>query len=208
MTNHAIAILDASGSMSGQEERVVTSMNEYVNGLPKKTRLSVFLFDSERWHEHFSGKVKNWTPMTTEHYRAGAMTPLFDSIAKGIEFVGGNAGKGDKVMVMIDTDGYENQSSDYDHDKIKALIDKKKGKGWEFLFMANGIDEATATKVGGTGKSLGIRTMATSYAGRSKAYGFASSLTSEYFDGKTGDDTDAKPKKGKIKSATATADAK
>ena len=43
---HAIVVLDETGSMRGQEERVTTSLNEYVDGLPKGTRLAVFKFDS------------------------------------------------------------------------------------------------------------------------------------------------------------------
>ena len=57
---HAIVTLDETGSMRGQQHRVVTSLNEYVDQLPRKTRLTVFKFDSERWTTFFRGKVKKW----------------------------------------------------------------------------------------------------------------------------------------------------
>ncbi len=66
---HAIVTLDETGSMSGQEHRVVTSLNEYVKKLPKKTRLTVFKFDSARWTKSFCGPVKKWKPMREKDYR-------------------------------------------------------------------------------------------------------------------------------------------
>ena len=39
------------------------------------------------------------------------MTPLYDAIAKSIAHAESVASNGDKVMVMIDTDGYEKRLS-------------------------------------------------------------------------------------------------
>ena len=38
------------------------------------------------------------------------------------------------------TDGYENASRHLNNSDIRKLIEKKKKDGWEFLFMAAGID--------------------------------------------------------------------
>ena len=53
---HAIVTLDETGSMRGQQHRVVTSLNEYVEQLSRKTGLTVFKFDSERWTTFFPRK--------------------------------------------------------------------------------------------------------------------------------------------------------
>ena len=60
--NHAIVTLDETGSMSGQEHRVVTSLNEYVEQLPKKTRLTVFKFDSRRWTGSSADRSRSGSP--------------------------------------------------------------------------------------------------------------------------------------------------
>ena len=59
MTNYAVAVLDATGSMKGQENRVVSSMNEYAAALPPETYLIVFMFDSNRWDKFFEDDVSN-----------------------------------------------------------------------------------------------------------------------------------------------------
>ena len=176
----AIVLLDETGSMAGQETRVVTSMNEYAAGLPKGTRLAVFKFDSLHYTKFFSGRVKKWPGMSEGDYRPGAMTPLYDSIAKTIEYARSKASKGDRVMVMVDTDGLENASSDYDENRCKKLIAKCKKDGWEFLFMSTGIDEAAAVKVGATGQSLSMNTMSAGYGSRTALYASATKLTSDY----------------------------
>ena len=179
--NHAIVTLDETGSMSGQEHRVVTSLNEYVKQLPKKTRLTVFKFDSQRWTEIFCGSVKKWKPMKEKDYRPGAMTPLYDAIAKSIAHAESVASNGDRVMVMIDTDGYENASREHTQESCLALVSQKKKAGWEFLFMSAGVDQDQATFVGATGKALGMQVNAASYARRSSNYAKASFQTRTYF---------------------------
>ena len=96
--NYAIVCLDETGSMRGQEQRVTSSLNEYVNGLPEYTRLTVFKFDSERWTTYFDDYKRNWIHMPTEHYNPGSMTPLFDSIAKSINHAADVTDKDDKVF--------------------------------------------------------------------------------------------------------------
>ena len=73
--NHAVVTLDETGSMRGQEERVVSALNQYVNALPKGTNLTVFKFDSKRWVTQFAGFAKGWKPLTLKDYRPGAWTP-------------------------------------------------------------------------------------------------------------------------------------
>ena len=46
----------------------------------------------------------------------------------------------EKVLVALITDGMENSSYEYNHAKVKALIEAQKEKGWEFLFIGANID--------------------------------------------------------------------
>ncbi len=181
---YAVVVLDATGSMSGQEERVVGSMNEYVAGLPKGTHLSAFMFDTDRWIEHFDDNIKSWTPMTRADYRVGSTTPLYDAIAKAIRHGQSLAKNGDKVMVMVDTDGYENASVEHTRDSVKKLIGDCEKDGWAFLFMSGGVDRASAIAVGATASAIGIKaTQTASHGVRLRSYGAAAGQTMSYFVG-------------------------
>ena len=204
MAKHAVVVLDETGSMQGQEERVVTSMNEYAATLSKKTNLTVFKFDSARWSTFFSGKARDWRKMRKDDYAPGAMTPLYDSIGKAITFAREQAKKGDKVMIVIDTDGYENASTEYNHKKITSMIEKQKGKGWGFLFIANSLTEREATKIGDIGRGLGMQAMASSYGNRSQTYTAAAGNTQAYFDS-TSNAVEKKDKKDKAAEPTLSA---
>ncbi len=48
--------------------------------------------------------------------------------------------RADKVIFVITTDGMENASRIYDYAKVKSMIEKRKDKGWEFLFLGANID--------------------------------------------------------------------
>ena len=195
MSNYAVICLDETGSMSGQEERVVTSLNEYIEALPKKTHVTVFKFDSNRWTQYYDGKKSDFKKMKQKDYTPGAMTPLYDAVYKSIAHAESLAKDGDKVMVMVDTDGYENASKEYTQDSIKAIVDKKKSSGWEFLFMASGIDEVAATKIGSAGTLMGMTVNAAAYARRAANYNTATLQTTSYFSGdsKTLEDENQEP---------------
>ena len=181
MSNYAVVCLDETGSMTGQEYRVVTSMNEYAATLDDDTHLTVFKFDSKHWTTFFDNKKSEWNHMEQSDYSPGAATPLYDCIARTIKHAETLAEIGDKVMVMIDTDGEENASTEYEHNSIKALVDQKKIAGWEFWFMANGIDQATADKVGKAGKLFGMNVASNTHKTRRVAYSTLAVNTAEYF---------------------------
>ncbi len=50
--------------------------------------------------------------------------------------------RAEKVFVVIITDGYENASREFTYPMIKELIESKKGKNWEFIFLGANIDVA------------------------------------------------------------------
>ena len=182
--------------MSGQQERVVTSLNEYVKQLPDDSHITVFKFDSMRWTKFFEDAKGEWKEMKLADYSPGAMTPLYDAIGKTIAHAESLAKDGDKVMVMIDTDGYENASQEHTLEAIKSKVEERKAKDWAFLFMASGLDTRAATQVGATGQALNMSTRATAHSGRVAAYASAGGQTQAYFAGdknwsKTGTSTNS-----------------
>ena len=181
--NFAAICLDETGSMRGQEHRVVSALNEYVNQLPVDCHVSVFTFDSNHWNTYHNGYKSTWRTMTTKDYKPGAMTPLYDAVAKTIQHLEGLTKAGDKVMVMIDTDGLENSSRDCNQSQIKTMVSDKKEAGWEFLFMASGLDDFAADVVGNLGRMTGMTTHSGHYGTRSALYAAATNDTQSYFNG-------------------------
>ena len=180
--NYALVCLDETGSMRGQEERVVSSLNEYVAGLPEHTHVTVFKFDALRWDTFFDNYKKNWIHMTTEDYKPGSMTPLLDSIARTIRHAESITSKDDKVFIMIDTDGQENASKEETRDSIKALVAQKTECKWEFWFMANSIDQITANTIGKTGHDLGMNVASNVHSARTAVYATHAGQTTRYFE--------------------------
>lgn len=52
------------------------------------------------------------------------MTALYDAIGTSVTDLERNKGKEDKVLVTIITDGYENDSIEWDGASVKKLIDR------------------------------------------------------------------------------------
>ena len=184
MANYAVVVLDETGSMAGQEERVVTSMNEYAETMKKaKARMTVFCFDSERWRVFFDDKASKWKPMTVEDYNPGQMTPLYDAIGKAIGYMEKIATHNyDKVHMMVDTDGYENASEEFTFEVVTGLIEGKQAAGWKFVFMAAGVDKGQVQLVGSQGRRMGMQVNSTLHSQRGATYRAASGQTMSYFD--------------------------
>ena len=181
MQNYAVVVLDATGSMAGQEDRVVSSMNEYGKTLPEHTHLTVFMFDSERWVTFFEGGVASWTGMKREDYQPGAMTPLYDAVGKGIRHADSLASDGDRVMMMVDTDGYENASREHTQESIRAVVEQRKEAGWAFMLMSQGLDRVVAEDLAAQGTAVGMASQPAVYASRASNYARASAQTLAYF---------------------------
>ena len=44
------------------------------------------------------------------------------------------------MVISVITDGYENASKEFNHETINKMVSRKKADGWEFQFLAAGID--------------------------------------------------------------------
>jgi hypothetical protein len=58
----------------------------------------------------------------------------------------------EKALFVITTDGMENTSREYTYEKVRCMIEKKKEKGWEFLFLGANIDAAREAARFGIGR--------------------------------------------------------
>ena len=120
-----VYILDRSGSMSDVEEETIKGYNSYINGQREnKVRLTTILFDDKYEVLTSALDIKKVKELTNKTYYTRGCTALYDAIGKTITTL--NSKNPNKVLFIINTDGYENASEEYDKKKIKKLITSHK----------------------------------------------------------------------------------
>lgn len=149
-------ILDESGSMEEIKDSIVSGFNEYIQTLSKdqtvEYRFTLTKFSSS-WGiktPYLDTPLLEVSKMTDKDYEPDGGTPLYDAIGKTIKLVEEKVKKNQPVLVVIMTDGYENDSKEYSQAQIKLLIEAHKEDGWTFAFMGANQDSWL------TSKGLGI----------------------------------------------------
>ena len=153
-----VFILDRSGSMRGLEADTIGGFNAMIEK-QKKTDgecwVSTVLFSDRSQVVHDRLPLEKVPPMTEEDYSVGGCTALMDAIGDAVKHIA-NIHKyaraedvPEHTLFVITTAGLENASRRWSSDRVKQLIEKKKGEGWEFLFLGANIDAVeTARKFG------------------------------------------------------------
>ena len=160
-----VFILDRSGSMGGLEADTIGGFNSMIEKQKKEDGacyVSTVLFDHEVSTLHDRVPLKDIQPMTSEDYFVRGCTALIDAIGmtvRHIEEVHRYIRKEDvpaHTMFVITTDGLENASKEYSADKVRKMIEDKKKKGWEFLFIGANIDAVQTAKHFGIGADRAV----------------------------------------------------
>lgn len=147
-----VFILDRSGSMSGLERDTIGGFNSMIERQrkePGQVLVSTVLFDNESDVLHDRIPLDHIQKMTEDDYYVQGCTALLDAVGDALHHIGNihkYARKEDipeKTMFIITTDGMENASRRYSYEMVKQMIeDRKKEKGWEFIFLGANIDAA------------------------------------------------------------------
>lgn len=143
-------LLDRSGSMHSIWSDTIGAINAYMDTFrdsKSDIRFSLVLFDSygsEMCLEKVfvAEKIKKIKSFNAGDFQPRGGTPLRDAIGTTVAAVSESLkGRDDvKVVFAIQTDGQENNSSEYSWDSVKSLISEKEKLGWEFTFMGCGIN--------------------------------------------------------------------
>lgn len=163
---YAHILLDRSGSMESCRDTAIDAFNEYVMGLRRSddvdARLSLTIFDSQSIDllQH-AEPAKSFMELSRENYVPRAMTPLLDAIGHVVAESDKVALRpGEKIALVILTDGHENASKEHTKDTIRALLkDRQDNKGWLVTFLGADVDAfAEAQAIGiGDGKYLALK---------------------------------------------------
>jgi len=163
---YAHILLDRSGSMESCRDTAIDAFNEYVMGLRRSddmdARLSLTIFDSQSIDllQHVE-PAKSFMELSRQNYVPRGNTPLLDAIGHVVAEIDKVALRpGEKVGLVILTDGHENASKEHTKDTIKALLkDRQDNKGWLVVFLGADVDAfAEAQSIGiGDGKYLALK---------------------------------------------------
>lgn len=133
-------ILDRSGSMWNQAQEAIGGFNSFLKDqkeIKGPCHLSVILFDHE-YQEYYSGELKKCDELDHNTYVPRGTTALLDAVGRAIRQA--DKRKATQRIVAVLTDGLENASQEFKVQDIKRLLEKRQGKGWEFLFLGAGLD--------------------------------------------------------------------
>lgn len=144
-----VFILDRSGSMGGLESDTIGGFNSMIEKQkkePGKVYVSTVLFDNRSEVLHDRINLEDVPLMTEKDYYVRGSTALVDAIGGAIHHIvnihkyAREEDVPEKTMFIITTDGMENASRHYSSNQIKAMIERQKEAGWEFLFIGANID--------------------------------------------------------------------
>src|SRR4051812_43509886 len=105
-----VFILDRSGSMTGRTQSVITHFNKYkqeMAELEQNIAMSVILFDDQYERLHVNKPLRDIPPLNINDYYARGSTGLRDAIGRTINSVAHLKNLPEKVVFVINTDGYE-----------------------------------------------------------------------------------------------------
>lgn len=154
-----VFIIDESGSMHGLEGDTVGGFNSTVDKQKKlegECLVSTVMFNTRSRVIHDRVNIRDIKEMASADYCPSGSTALIDALGDSIRHIKmvhryiREEDVPSKTMFVITTDGMENASRKYSLSEVKKMIEERKEKGWEFVFLAANIDAAE------TARSYGI----------------------------------------------------
>ena len=145
-------LLDRSGSMTSVAEDVIGGFNHFLAEQAARTgecRMTVVQFDSEDPFEVIAdGKKPGDVPELNDSvYQPRGLTPLYDAMGKLIERADKRIARRAKAekpaedqLVVVFTDGLENDSRRYDRPGVFELVKKRQDEDWTFVFLGANQD--------------------------------------------------------------------
>jgi hypothetical protein len=144
---YAHILLDRSGSMESCRDTAIDAFNEYVMGLRRSdevdARLSLTIFDSHSIDTLARAEpARTFLELSRATYVPRASTPLLDAIGHVVADIDqATLRDGEKIALVILTDGLENASKEHTKETIRALLkDRQDNKAWLVVFLAADVD--------------------------------------------------------------------
>ncbi len=138
-------ILDKSGSMVSVKADTIGGFNEFLKSqqkVPGEATISLYQFDKTLYKTYVGIPINAAQYLTEENYRPGGSTALLDAMGTVIDEVGKRLAempeeeRPGRVLMVIQTDGFENASEKFKAEDISARIKhQSEVYNWEFIFL-------------------------------------------------------------------------
>ena len=186
-----IIILDKSGSMEDTRHDVIGGFNRFLDDqkkLPGQANVTMVLFDSRGNNKllHYGDDIQKVQPLDMKTYVPSGNTALLEAMSRTLDDAEvrinayPDAEKPEKVIVVVITDGEENDSPRdlYPHSKIFEKVQTLQNQGWEFVYLGANQDAIKAGSSMGLTHGSSVTYQATAQ-GHAMAYNSLSSYVSE-----------------------------
>jgi uncharacterized protein YegL len=135
-----LVVLDESGSMNPKREDVIGGFNNFIEEQKKiendKARLYLIKFNSKVNVVYRGVELDNVPKLDNKHYTPGGDTALYDAVGYGINMVNVYKKPSERAIVMIFTDGKENDSKLFNKQDLRDIIAHKKvSEDWTILYI-------------------------------------------------------------------------
>lgn len=190
MTTHVIMIIDKSGSMYHLSEDVRGGYNSYLDELAKDTeqeyKVTTVLFDHTYKLHGVDKSLAEAPRLDYLNYQASGYTALLDAIGKALTEFNAELAEGDRVLVVINTDGQENSSVEFSRKAIKDMIEQREKTGvWSFVYLGQHQDAFTEAESMGINRGNTVTIDNSSY-GTKSSYSSLSYGTGKFSRGASG----------------------
>ena len=149
---HVCFVIDESGSMAGTESDVIGGFKKVVDEQKELSAgtcaVSYFKFATYVKKVYLGKDVHEVEYLDGKYYPNG-LTALFYGVGTAIDEVGKwldqmpEEEKPEKNLIVIMTDGGENNSVDYTADKVREMIKHQEEKyNWSFIYMGSYLTDA------------------------------------------------------------------
>ena len=146
-----IVILDRSGSMYGLENDTIGGVNSMLDEQRKlevPVKVTIVEFNNKVDILKDRIDVKEVQNLTKEDYVPQGTTALLDAMGNTLSKFKANEevnAEGNRVLVVVTTDGKENASKEWTKEKVKQLVSElEKEFKYEFVFLGADIDAVSA----------------------------------------------------------------
>lgn len=183
-TTHVLMCVDMSGSMATLAADVRGGFNTYVADLGRDSAtysITATLFDTELIRLTQAAAPADVPKLDRTNYAPRGMTALLDAVGHTIsDFDAAHPSLpgGDRVLLVIQTDGQENSSREFNFESIKRLITEREASGrWTVVYLGAGADTWNQAARMGVGRSNYVNTDASGVGTRSSYSGLTRGTT-------------------------------
>lgn len=145
-----VFVIDESGSMGSSRSDVIGGFNEFINDQKKEkagdVNVSLYTFASTVSTVFNNKNIADVPELTMDNYRPGGSTALNDAVGKAINETGYELAampeeeRPSVVMMVIMTDGEENNSKEFKSAEIRDMIKHQTDKyNWRFIYLGTDI---------------------------------------------------------------------